>query len=142
MGPLTYHHDLRSQRLADLTATGFERVRAELERVRQMAWKNETIVQRKIKLHQQEWGRNDMTVEEFEQITKRVKNDSRSRVFTYIHDAFPHHCGYCFVSPEGEVVHCRLDQKTNTSCFKPKDLTRYLSSRDHWIELDHEGKIK
>jgi len=106
MGPLTYHHDLRSQRLADLTAIGIERIRAELERIRQMAWKNETIVQRKIKLHQQEWGRNDMTVEEFEQIAKRVKDDPRSRVFTYIHDAFPHHSGYCFVRPEGELVHC------------------------------------
>jgi len=138
---MTYHHNLRSRRLAELMAMGSERIRAELELIREVGWKSETIVQRKIRLHQREWGRDDMTVEEFEQIARHVKNDPRRQVFTYIHDAFPHHRGYCFVSPEGEVVHCRIDQKINASCFKPKDLDQYMSSRGHWVELDQEGNI-
>ncbi len=133
--------DLRQKRLAELQTMGAARIRAEIRKAVESDWKTERIIQVKIAQHQHEWGRDDLSVDEFRAIGRRIKQDPASRIFTYIHDSFPHYRGYCFVSTAGEVLHCQVDAGLNKTCFKPKNLARYLQSRRHWIELDREGRI-
>ena len=132
---------LKQTRLAELRAMGREGILHELEQARKARWKSDKIMLNKIRLHQREWGRGDLTVEEFKRISQRIKDDPASRIFTYVHDVFPHHRGYCFVSNQGEVIHYRVDEDLNKSCYKPKDLAKYLRGRKHWIEIDREGGI-
>ncbi|HID64417.1 MAG TPA: hypothetical protein EYP49_17000 [Anaerolineae bacterium] len=132
---------LKQTRLAELRAMGQEGILRELERAKKAGWKSDKIVLNKIRLHQREWGREDMTVEEFRRISQHTKDNPASRIFTYIHDVLPHHRGYYFISPQGEVIHYRVDEDLNKSCYKPKDLAKYLRGRKHWIEIDREGRI-
>ena len=41
----------------------------------------------------------------------------------------------------GQVIHYRVDEDLNKSCYKPKGLAKYLRGRKHWIEIDREGRI-
>ncbi|MFQ6041838.1 MAG: hypothetical protein ACE5PV_13350 [Candidatus Poribacteria bacterium] len=133
--------ELRRMRLRELKSMGREKIQQGINKAETADWKNDSVIARKIQQHQLEWGRDNITIEEFKEISKRIKSNPDSIIYTYIHDAFPHHRGYCFISPEGEVIHYRADENLNKSCHKPKDLEKYLSGRIHWIQVTRKGEI-
>jgi hypothetical protein len=133
--------ELRRTRLRELRSMGRGEIQQEISKAEAAEWKNDSVIARKIQQHQLEWGRADITIEEFKEISRRIKSNPNSIIYTYIHDTFPHHRGYCFITPEGEVIHYRIDENMNKSCHKPKDLEKYLMGRIHWIQVTRKGEI-
>ncbi|MBM3235569.1 hypothetical protein FJZ31_04655 [Candidatus Poribacteria bacterium] len=70
--------ELRRMRLRELRSMGMEKIQQEISKAE---WKNDFVIARKIQQHQLEWGRADITIKEFKEISRRIKSNPDSIIY-------------------------------------------------------------